>query len=301
MSSKPAKLAFEKITSIGLKKSNLIVMHGLLGNKNTFRTLSNRSEMCANSDVYLLDMRNHGDSEHLPSMKMDDMAHDILNFMDLHEMEDAVLLGHSIGAKLVLKAGLSFPKRVKGLILADSGPFDHTNIHSTHNSTMVYFNFLQSLNLKQLNTVDKVLAAVEKAFPGKKTMADFLLMNLEVHPKYGLRWKSNLDVIIDQYEHYFGYKPEAWEQYHGKACVIYGTKSDYIPKDGLQEFKKHLPNICLQNDFKPVHAGHWVHFQQPDAFLTHVGEFMTNLHDSSHAASRPRKYSSSTSMRFASI
>ena len=80
MSKSAAKLAYDLIPAKNKRLHNMLVMHGLFGNKMNFRSLAKRLEMSENSDVYLLDLRNQGDSEHKPSMKIEDISTDIESF-----------------------------------------------------------------------------------------------------------------------------------------------------------------------------------------------------------------------------
>ena len=47
--------------------------------------------------VYVLDMRNHGDSPHVSEMTFDLMARDTVRFLEERDIEKTVLLGHSLG------------------------------------------------------------------------------------------------------------------------------------------------------------------------------------------------------------
>jgi pimeloyl-ACP methyl ester carboxylesterase len=77
-----ADLAFTKIPSRGPHIHNLICLHGILGNQHNFRAFAKTPAFNTNTDVYLLDLRNHGDSEHLPTMQIPELSQDISNFMD---------------------------------------------------------------------------------------------------------------------------------------------------------------------------------------------------------------------------
>lgn len=48
-------------------------------------------------EVYVLDLRNHGDSPHVSEMTFDLMARDTVRFLEERDIEKTVLLGHSLG------------------------------------------------------------------------------------------------------------------------------------------------------------------------------------------------------------
>ena len=58
-------------------------------------------------NVHLVDIRNHGESDHHTSMKYSEMAMDVLRFADSRKLKDFVLLGHNIGAKIAMTLAAS--------------------------------------------------------------------------------------------------------------------------------------------------------------------------------------------------
>ena len=47
----------------------------------------------------MVDLRNHGESDHHMSMTYKEMAEDVLRFADIKKMEQFSIIGHNIGAK----------------------------------------------------------------------------------------------------------------------------------------------------------------------------------------------------------
>lgn len=76
----------------------------------------------AKRNVYLVDLRNHGESDHHKSMTYKEMAEDVLRFADSKGIDKFSLLGHNIGAKTAMTLSLLYPDRVKGLISIDTSP-----------------------------------------------------------------------------------------------------------------------------------------------------------------------------------
>eukprot|EP00962_Isochrysis_galbana_P060424 scaffold34873_cov73-Isochrysis_galbana.AAC.1 len=82
----------------------VVVVHGLLGSGSNFQSWASRlSEDCAAKGkprrVLLVDLRNHGDSDHAPTMSFEEMAADVLRLLDELGIRRAVLCGHSLGGK----------------------------------------------------------------------------------------------------------------------------------------------------------------------------------------------------------
>lgn len=57
-------------------------MHGVLGSLTNFRSIVRNNLISKKVDSYLLDMRNHGLSEHRKSMSIPEMAFDVANFIN---------------------------------------------------------------------------------------------------------------------------------------------------------------------------------------------------------------------------
>ena len=269
-----AKLAFDKIASTGTKRGNLLILHGLFGSKANFRSLARRPEMSAERDVYLVDLRNHGESEHKMSMQVDDMARDIERFMDDQGLDKAVILGHSMGGKAAMKSAFNLQKRVEGLVVGDVGPFNYVNF--SLNNTMI-LDLMIEMDLKKLGTKDAIHKQFMEKLNGNKLVSDFLMTNI-VHDHEGyLKWRINVPALFSNYQEYSSFVPESTERYLGPTMVIYGSRSEYMPKERFPEFKKFFPNIDLAKDFKEINGGHWIHFADPEGFLKYMDSFLKTL------------------------
>lgn len=54
------------------------------------------------TNVYAIDLRNHGDSPHNPDMSISSMSQDVSHFLDTQNIEKAHVLGHSMYAFIVI-------------------------------------------------------------------------------------------------------------------------------------------------------------------------------------------------------
>ena len=88
----------------------VIIMHGLFGNGDNWRTIARMIE-----DQYqciVVDMRNHGRSPHDPVMNFQVMTEDILELMQDLQLEKVSLIGHSMGGKVAMQFALTHPAMV---------------------------------------------------------------------------------------------------------------------------------------------------------------------------------------------
>ena len=73
-------------------------------------------------DVYLVDLRNHGESDHHASMTYEEMAGDVARFAESRGLESYTLIGHNLGAKTAMMTATLFPDQVNGVICLDTAP-----------------------------------------------------------------------------------------------------------------------------------------------------------------------------------
>jgi len=100
----------------------LIFLHGLLGQGRMWRQFALNDIISRDRDVFLVDLRNHGESDHHESMQYEEMAEDLLRFIDRRELSKVTLIGHNIGGKTAMAFAQLFPERVTGLISLDTAP-----------------------------------------------------------------------------------------------------------------------------------------------------------------------------------
>lgn len=108
-------------SSAANRKPPVIIVHGLLGQSRNFASIAQSlaAQLQFQRRILTVDLRNHGESGHAESMSYTAQAQDLLAVMDREGMEEAVLIGHSMGGKVVKAAALLHPERVTGLVVMD--------------------------------------------------------------------------------------------------------------------------------------------------------------------------------------
>lgn len=100
---------------------DIILSHGLSGNLAVWH-LKLVPMLRKHFRVTTWDLRGHGRSEMPPSgYTTEDMAGDLVGLMDVLGIEDAYLMGHSLGADISLHAALAYADRVRKLIMIEAG------------------------------------------------------------------------------------------------------------------------------------------------------------------------------------
>ena len=245
----------------GDKGQDLIVIHGLFGMSDNWNSLGKQfSKYCK---VHLIDLRNHGRSPHSTDFDYDVMCDDVLEYMENHNIQKPILLGHSLGGKVAMKFAFTHPDKLEKLIVADIAPRKYnTDFHKNLLATLYK---LPLDNFDKREDIDKLLSVTFE----DKGMRLFLLKNLYRNDKKEFAWRFNIDVLLEKVQNI-----QDASFVSGKLNVpthfIRGGNSDYINSADELLIKKHFTDfsICTIDG-----AGHWLHAEDPKKFYTEVMGF----------------------------
>lgn len=239
----------------------LIILHGLFGSADNWYSIA--KELEKDYTLYLVDQRNHGDSPHSADWNYDVMAEDLLELMDDEGIEQAHLMGHSMGGKTVMHFALSHPDRVEKLIVADIAP-RYYPLH--HQVILEGLNAIPVNAIKSRKEADDILAQYIRSVG----IRQFLLKSLGRNDAGGFEWKINLPIITKKIE-IVGQAIDADEAFPKPTLFMGGANSDYIRPEDQESILRLFPNS--QTIFIP-NAGHWLHAEQPAAVITKVRDFL---------------------------
>ncbi|MFB9121242.1 alpha/beta fold hydrolase [Bergeyella porcorum] len=239
----------------------LLVFHGLFGMLDNWGSFGR--EFGALFPVHLLDLRNHGKSFHSENMSHDDLAQDILNYMEAHRLEKVNLLGHSLGGKAVMQFAIKFPERVEKLIVADISP----KAYPPHHQGII--KALQSVDFNAIQSRNEVEAILSQYIP-EASVIQFLTKNLYWTEDKKLNWRFNLNTLAEKYNEFVS-NAIRFGVFSGNTLFIAGEKSNYIlPQDGFL-IKQQFPNAKI---IQIPNAGHWVQAENPKDFNNAVKAFL---------------------------
>lgn len=74
---------------------------------------------------HLIDLRNHGESDQHDSMTYEDMANDLVRYLDKAQVSHVNVIGHAMGAKIGMALATLFEDRVQSVIALDAAPVDN--------------------------------------------------------------------------------------------------------------------------------------------------------------------------------
>jgi pimeloyl-ACP methyl ester carboxylesterase len=237
-------------------------LHGLYGQASNFATVQRR--LAEGRRVIALDLRNHGSSPHAATMTYPAMAEDVLETLRALGALPCALVGHSMGGKVAMWAALEAPAAVSRLVVADIAPvaYDHAGFHGRYVAAMRALPLHPGLRRAQADE------ALREAVPDKATRG-FLLQNLRFSETPA--WRLNLDAIGPALEILAGWPDPEGATYGGPTLFVAGARSDYIRPEYRPAIRALFPaaRIVTLKD-----AGHWVHADDPDGFVSVVEAFV---------------------------
>ncbi|WP_222983257.1 alpha/beta fold hydrolase [Flagellimonas meishanensis] len=241
-----------------------IILHGFLGMSDNWKTLGSQYAE-QGFEVHLIDQRNHGKSFHSPDFDYTLLSEDVVAYMAYHTLEEACVLGHSMGGKTAMQLATSCPALVSKLIVADIAPKFYPPHHQYIIDAVTQLDFGAIANRKE---ADEQLSRHLSDFG----IRQFLLKNLYWKDKEKLAFRFNLDVLKNKMEE-IGENIEATALYEGPSLFIRGDRSEYIMPSDFQEIKKHFPNAVLET---VDNAGHWLHAENPTQFFQKTMDFLNS-------------------------
>lgn len=239
-----------------------LILHGFLGMSDNWKSLGKRFA-AQGYQMHLIDQRNHGRSFHDPVFSYQAMTADLLLYCEHHNLDQVVLLGHSMGGKTAMEFAVAHPDRVSKLVIADIAPKQYGEHHQ---------DVLKGLGLLDLSIInsrakaDEVLANYIKE-PGLRL---FLLKNLYWIEKKQLALRVNLPVVTKEISQ-VGKALAITAVFDKETLFVRGENSGYITLLDETSIQKQFP----KSQIKTVsNAGHWLHAENPEQFHQIVVDFL---------------------------
>jgi pimeloyl-ACP methyl ester carboxylesterase len=239
------------------------ILHGLFGSGRNWRSIA--QHLAARHRVLTFDLRNHGASPWADEMSYDGMVEDLRASLRARGIADAALLGHSMGGKVAMLMALLYPGEVDRLVVVDIAPAANPP------NLLAYVRALRAVDLRGVTRRAEVDTRLVGAVPDPAERA-FLLQNLVIGEN-GAHWRLNLEAIERGFPQIAGFPDlPAGIVYPGPALFVAGARSNYIHPEqepGIRRLFRQARMIRIES------AGHWVHAEQPQAFLQAVAPFLS--------------------------
>ncbi len=248
-----------------------VFLHGLMGYGLNWRRIA--SGLGANDIALVYDQRGHGRSfKPLTGYAPEDFAEDLELIAQEIGWKQFYLIGHSMGGRNALMYADRFAERVIKLVIEDIGP-------EAKPLAVEYYR--------------RMLEAVPVPFPNKIAAKEFFLNEF---PKFAFTknnaamlgsylysniieveggtavWRFSKDGILNSVVQ--GREKDHWSELIAlrmPTLIVRGANSSELSPDIYQQM---LSSNSLLSGVVIPDAGHWVHSDQPDAFLRSVLAFV---------------------------
>jgi esterase len=253
----------------------IIILHGLYGSADNWYSIGR--ELAANYSVFLVDQRNHGNSPHHAEHNYNLLSNDLYEFILEQHLNKSVIIGHSMGGKTALAFGMKYPERVRKMVVVDISPLGYDNISDSPEAAN------HALIVSALKSIDLDFTASRKEADmqlqhsiSSLPVRQFLLKNLKRMPDGKFTWAFNIQALDDNMPDIFTGVINENETDPGKIpcfpmLFLKGERSGYIRPKDEEAIRHYFPWAALV--IIPG-TGHWIHAEQPIAFLNAVRNFI---------------------------
>jgi len=251
---------------LGQGDEHIIILHGLFGMLDNWLSIAKQiSADMPTVSVWLLDQRNHGKSFHSDDFNYYLLANDVLEFMDSHDIERAIVVGHSMGGKVAMQLACEHPQLVKQLIVVDIAPKSYERGHDE------IFDAILNLDLTKISKRGEAEERLMELLESEMVVS-FLLKNLKRGKNGAFEWKANFQSLYENYDDILINSLSPYDEYDSECLFIKGgASSRYIELDDYEMLLDKFPNAKIEII---EGAGHWVHAEKPEELLMLFKQFM---------------------------
>lgn len=238
----------------------IIILHGIMGCSDYWIPTAKRLDNTYR--VIIPDLPNHGNSFHTNTLDYQSIAYHIEHFIDLHHIEQPIIIGHSWGGKIALNLAKKNNNNIEKIVVIDitSEAQPDENIKKM---------------IEIINQPLPVLKTLKQAHAHFCTMgiepsvATMLTKGLKIQQQQ-LSWKWNTSLLCTHYHQVL--QPIKLQSHCSTPLlVIKGEKSNYVTPLGIKELQDtfdHLKLVSITN------AGHWVHTDNFEDLITTIISFL---------------------------
>ncbi len=244
----------------------LIILHGLFGISDNWVSFARK--ISDSYHVFIPDQRNHGQSQHCDLFNYDVLTDDIYEFITEHNLDDPIILGHSMGGKVAMQFALKYPELTPAIIIADISMRAYEN--NRHHEKFIAA--MRSIDFQSIKYRSEIEASLSKTIPSAR-IRQFLLKNIHRNEEGALNWRIHLDGIEKNLDAIFT-AIDSTKTYNAPALFIHGGASSYVQESDKPEIQK----AFTQAEFEMIaHATHWLHADEPEKFLNIVVNFLKKI------------------------
>lgn len=249
---------------IGESGARIAFVHGLFGQGKNFTQAA--KALLPDAQSLLIDMPNHGKSEWTDRIDYIELADAVADELRAWSNEPVHLVGHSMGGKVAMVLALRHPELIDRLVVVDISPSESAGTDEFEH----LLGSLAGLDLSKIERRSQADEQLQDKIPNP-TVRGFLLQNLRVASDDTYFWQANLELLLNELLAISGF-PEIDAQFDHPVLWMAGEQSDYITEANEAAMRQWFPatrHVTIKG------AGHWVHSEQPEAFVSALRVFLS--------------------------
>ncbi|GAB4427576.1 MAG: alpha/beta fold hydrolase [Turneriella sp.] len=241
----------------------VVMLHGLFGSARNFASLA--ESLKAEAQVFALDARNHGRSPHMATHTLDDLVHDLEEFLREQKIDQPILLGHSMGGLTAMAFALKKPEIARALIVLDIAPRSYRPGHEGEIAA-------QKIDVASCTTRREIDDRMAEFVPDP-VVRQFLQMNLARDAEGRFYWSNNIAAIEASPER-TRFPAVKGVLYGGPVLAIRGLNSDFVRDQDVTLMRQAFPRLELHD---LPGAQHWLHHSHREQVTALILPFLRKL------------------------
>lgn len=247
----------------GSDATPLVLLHGLGGDAKFWA-----AEQAKLSKIYrtiAIDLRGSGLSARaMESLSIASLVEDILDVLDASGIENADIIGFSMGGVVAQALALAAPQRTKRLVLA--GTFATMNVQARLYLQAVGAQYRQGATPEQMYSLilPWLFSIPFLSSPDAQPFLSYVQDPLDQQTRED--WLRLLQALLD----YEGV--DRLEDIQAPTLILYGSEDRLASSSDAEIIRSGITKSVL----KVVPGGHLFNIESPDVFLNHIVSFLSN-------------------------
>ncbi len=239
----------------------VVILHGLLGSLDNWVSIS--KILSNNFKIIILDLPNHGKSSHTTMFSYKKMAEGLHLFCEKNLFNNISIIGHSMGGKVGIKYADLYPDNLDKMIIVDIVNKQYSSKRFDH-----IFSAIKKLNSIKITSRPQA-NSVAKEFISSEAERNFILKNLKRKGDY-FDWAPNVNLILSSLSKISSNIPLE-NPINNEVLLVKGAKSDYINNNDIKVLSESFSKYKIN---EIPNSGHWVHAENPTAFINSINNFL---------------------------
>jgi len=225
-------------------------------------------------EILTFDQRGHGRSFQPESgYSPTDFATDLAGILKNLKWEKINLVGHSMGGRNALEFATIFPQCTDKLVIEDIGAGLARSAMDVIGKLLALVPTPFASRAEAKDFFERQYEALIAFHPQPKVIRQFLYANLEDGADGRVDWRFYKPGILEALK--IGHSFDRWEQIENLKTPTLWMRGEHSMDLSKSQFEEILRRNALIQGIEISGAGHWIHFDQPDAFIRALKDFLT--------------------------